>query len=106
MIWASLPASLSRKHYVNKNKFFAKQRSKPSRFWSKHLWFSSEKNDRSFYHRENDLYHRENWSLIQRKMIIQLPIGYLMNFSITANLVIRMNATSDKRESESGTAWK
>ena len=37
-------------------------------------------------------------------MIIQLPIGYLMNFSITANLVIRMNATSDKRESESGTA--
>ena len=79
-------------------------------FWSEKcavlLNCFTEKNDQSFYHRENYLYHRENWSLIQRKMIIQLPIGYLMNFSITANLVIRMNATSDKRESESGTAWK
>ena len=34
------------------------------------------------YHKENDLYHSEKWSLIQRKVIDQLPIISLMMFII------------------------
>ena len=52
--WASISASLSQKHFVNKNKNVAKTNLN-RRHLDQNTFFFTEKNDRSFYHRERTM---------------------------------------------------